>query len=281
MGRSPVVRRAAIASIAFGLVVVAACSMPAAAGIDSTVPDASFPPLGITTCPCEVSEPSLVYVLGCHSDACISVGGQPKGYHCLRDGLHEDDGVCDGGLTGTCVPKTCATLGSTCGEARSGCERSAALECGSCGDTQFCNADLDRSDFGPYRCFPIAQNLVIFGNQGGGLFTIDVDEDIPGLAIALTSAETMDVTITGTYAANVAFVWFTGDAEASINNVPNTFVTQSAYPGCESPSPGCGAVADVVSAIEADTQTYNLVFNRCQDEAFTGTIKVSDHGSCP
>lgn len=58
-------------------------------------------------------------------------------------------------------------------------------------------------------CNP-AGNLVIFSNYDGGPLTINVDVNIPNLYIGIAAYEFCRVNITGTYANNVAGVWYAG-----------------------------------------------------------------------
>lgn len=53
-------------------------------------------------------------------------------------------------------------------------------------------------------------NIAIYSNYDGGPLTINVDQNIPNLKIGIVSYEYCTITITGTYAANVAQVWWAG-----------------------------------------------------------------------
>lgn len=245
--------------------IVAACSDPDDDGgtVSSVAPRA----IPTSTCPCIVGDPSLEYVIACDDARCVSVGGQPKGYHCDESGAHEDDTVCLDAGKPPCVPKSCSDLGSVCGDLFDGCE--SLPYCGTCPSDQLCTDELDDNTYtvpAAHRCLPIPQNTILYDSPAGGLFTIEVDQDIPGLAIGLTSLEAMDVTITGAFAANVDFVYYEGNAEAAINGVANQVVTQGAIE------------SDASFEFAVRTGAY-VLFERCQTAAFSGTVKVSDRGS--
>jgi len=53
-------------------------------------------------------------------------------------------------------------------------------------------------------------NLAIFSNYDGGIVTIDVDQDIPNLVIAICTYEPVQVNIIGAFAANVVQVIYAG-----------------------------------------------------------------------
>ncbi|MFM7466659.1 MAG: hypothetical protein ACKO2O_02025, partial [Crocinitomicaceae bacterium] len=53
-------------------------------------------------------------------------------------------------------------------------------------------------------------NLAIFSNYNGGIVTIDVDQNIPNLVIAICTYEPVQVTITGAFAGNVVQVIYAG-----------------------------------------------------------------------
>ncbi len=61
-------------------------------------------------------------------------------------------------------------------------------------------------------------NLFIFSNYDGGILTINVDQDIPGLVIAISTYEPIDVTITGPFAGNVTEVIYAGMNSSQNNN---------------------------------------------------------------
>ena len=61
-------------------------------------------------------------------------------------------------------------------------------------------------------------NLFIFSNYDGGIVTINVDEDIPDLVIAICTYEPVQVTIAGPFAANVTQVVYAGMNSNQNNN---------------------------------------------------------------
>ncbi|MEX1131925.1 MAG: hypothetical protein WEC15_01765, partial [Flavobacteriales bacterium] len=61
-------------------------------------------------------------------------------------------------------------------------------------------------------------NLFIFSNYDGGIVTINVDEDIPNLVIAICTYEPVQVTIAGPFAANVTQVIYAGMNSNQNNN---------------------------------------------------------------
>jgi gliding motility-associated-like protein len=73
-------------------------------------------------------------------------------------------------------------------------------------------------------CNP-AGNIMIYSNYDGGDLNIDVDVDIPDLKIGISTYEATDVTISGTYAANVTAVVFAGFNEPTISGVDPGIVT--------------------------------------------------------
>ncbi|MBM3452987.1 MAG: T9SS type B sorting domain-containing protein [Bacteroidetes bacterium] len=61
-------------------------------------------------------------------------------------------------------------------------------------------------------------NLAIFSNYDGGIVTIDVDQNIPNLIIAICTYEPVQVTITGAFAGNVVQVIYAGYNSTQNNN---------------------------------------------------------------
>ena len=61
-------------------------------------------------------------------------------------------------------------------------------------------------------------NLAIFSNYDGGIITIDVDQNIPNLVIAICTYEPVQVTITGAFAGNVVQVIYAGFNSTQNNN---------------------------------------------------------------
>ena len=71
--------------------------------------------------------------------------------------------------------------------------------------------------FGQTVCNPNG-NLAIFSNYDGGIVTIDVDQNIPNLVIAICTYEPVQVTITGAFAGNVVQVIYAGFNSTQNNN---------------------------------------------------------------
>jgi gliding motility-associated-like protein len=61
-------------------------------------------------------------------------------------------------------------------------------------------------------------NLAVFSNYDGGILTIDVDQYIPNLVIAICTYEPVQVTITGAFAGNVVQVIYAGFNSTQNNN---------------------------------------------------------------
>lgn len=61
-------------------------------------------------------------------------------------------------------------------------------------------------------------NLALFSNYDGGIITIDVDQNIPNLIIAICTYEPVQVTITGAFAGNVVQVIYAGFNSTQNNN---------------------------------------------------------------
>lgn len=77
-------------------------------------------------------------------------------------------------------------------------------------------------------------SLVVYSNYDGGFLTIDVDVDIPDLMIGVVAYESVAVTVTGAYAANVTRLVHAGYNGAnggcgSGSSAPSTF---NVPPGC-------------------------------------------------
>lgn len=258
-----------------------------AGGVEA--PDGAPPTTG-STCPCAVGG----ITISCGGAQCV----QGKGYRCAVDGPHEDDALCDAGAstTGGCTPsRSCASELARCGSVDDGCGSS--LACGTCPAGQGCTAALGGgAGSDAWRCFTKAANVVVFGAVEGGTFTIDVDEDIPELAVAVVSRAPATVAITGPFAANVVVAYAVGSAASSFSGVaswlaaaaPGSDADGGASPiACEEPADGgvdagapCSTPADV-SVFFAERLGGTVVFNRCQGAPFDGTLKVSDHGACP
>lgn len=257
-----------VLGVAVAIGVVAACDGTEIPNPDSVIPDASFEAFGQTNCPCEVSETNLVHVLACDSDQCLLLDGQPRGFHCNATGPVEDPSLCADGGVGRCIPKTCDEIGAVCGAVADRCGHT--LQCGMCADDQFCTGQIDLTPHAtPYQCFPEVQNVIAFESPNGGIFTIDIDEDIPDIGLVLSSQQSMNVTISGQFAANVLWAVYIGEAQAQITGVPQTFELQEVLPG------------DATSYVQL-VAGGPLAYERCQNFPFSGTYELSEGGTqCP
>lgn len=271
--------RAAFAVLGFAtaLVIGIACSDNTTTGDGVEEPDGAPPTTG-SSCPCTIGE----FTISCGGAQCIA----GKGYRCADDGAHEDDSLCDaGGTSGTngCMPtRSCTSVPAQCGTVDDGCGSS--LDCSTCPATQLCTQALvvDGGGADSWKCFAKPANVAVFGAAQGGTFTLAVDENLPNLAIAIASPAPVHVTITGAFAANVALVYVAGNTSSTVSGAAS-FVTASTL--CEEPT-DAGVDAGVCSP-STDVSTFfatklggTVVFNRCQADAFSGTLNVSDHGSC-
>ena len=228
------------------------------------------------SCPCTVGNSSLQFTISCGGAQCISLNGAQAGYRCDSDGPHADDTVCasEGGSTTNCAPKTCAVATSQCGTVEDGCGSTISCPC------------------------PTAQNIVVYGNLQGGTYGIAVDQNLPGLAICIVSSDNVNITLSGPYLSNVVAVYYAGNAEPSgvvVTGIDATKVFAARLPSatvdagitnavitCEDP-PDAGFACNPAAQVNAffgETLGGNVVFNRCQEAPFTGTLKVSDQGSC-
>jgi gliding motility-associated-like protein len=77
---------------------------------------------------------------------------------------------------------------------------------------------MGRAGFSTAQVCDPAGNLFIFSNYDGGIVTINVDQDIPGLVIAICTYEPVQVTIAGPFAANVTQVIYAGMNSDQNNN---------------------------------------------------------------
>ncbi|MBI5547293.1 MAG: hypothetical protein HY901_25710, partial [Deltaproteobacteria bacterium] len=237
-------------------------------------------------------------VCGCTPTTCQASGAEcglvPDGCGgTLMCGLCGAPQSCGGGGVPNvcgCTPKSCTEQGKQCGTITDGC--GAPLVCPSCADGATCGAES--------LCGP-ATNLAIFANYAGGTFTINVDEDLPGLVIGLVSYEAMTVTLTGPYLANVLAVHYAGTNSApgstTISGISADKVTIAVspvatlsdplgdarimcqYQGGASYSGGCNTRAQVRHYF-ASTWGGQVALHRCQYGAYPGTLDLSAGGDC-
>jgi hypothetical protein len=186
-----------------------------------------------------------------------------------------------------CTPSTCSMLQKNCGQVSDGC--GGTIDCGVCASPNHC---------GPLNLCGRADNVIIYSNYDGGTFTINVDNDIPNLAIGIVSYRNPVVTIAGAYAGNVVAVAWAGAGTASatsITGVVPAIVTAESMPRAPSPGPSaiiCGYVGDPgYSTSGCNTRDQirsfflnkfggQLLFQNCQYAEYTGVLYTSAGGTC-
>ncbi len=139
---------------------------------------------------------------------------------------------------------------------------------------------------------PPVQSFAIYGNYRGGALTLNIDQDIPGLAIGLVSYNAMSVSITGEFAANVVAVFHAGyDPGTTVSGVPASrffealrmtpTVADSGPPIliCESGTAACNPARQVESFF-SDLLGGTLLHHACQYDEFAGPRKLTDGGTC-
>lgn len=158
-------------------------------------------------------------------------------------------------------------------------------------------------------CDP-AGDLILYSNYDGGLLTIDVDEDIPGLRIGVVSYEFVKVVVTGPFAGNVTrvdYAGFNGNndhcglgtlASTTIGGAPNAATTITfAPPASFANSNGYGSMicayscdvnsnqggcntADQVAHYFISTFGGDLRYHRTQYGCWQGVHAISTAGNC-
>lgn len=247
-------------------------------------------------CPCTVGNGGVHATIGCGQSTCMTLNGTVTGYRCTEDGAVEDMSACTsssgsssgagaGSDAGRCVPRVCgAPGGPECGAADNGC--GGKLDC------PVCNVEHECSEAS--HCLEIPQNVIVYGDYEGGTFTIDVDQDLPALAIGLVSYRPMHVTITGAFAGNVVAVYHAGyDAGSSVAGVDARLFTDSHLPNATvdagapyrmivEEEPSGGNPPAQVNAFFVDRFGGGAVkFNECRRGHDGTTMSVSGGGSCP
>ena len=258
------------------------------------------------SCPCDVGNSGIHYSIPCGGSACVELNGTQTGYTCSESGATVNPVVCspgyDSGIeapdsaTGAqdgssppsqCVPKSCADQGFSCGTVPDTC--GGMVACPACATSQYCSEDD--------HCLAEAQNVAIYGNLQGGTFGINVDSNVPNLAIGLLANSPMSVTISGPYSSNVVAVYVAvNNAGSTVSGVSQSLVVSHRVPkatidagftnmvlDCEQPSSAssfpCNPPAQV-DAFFTSTLGGSLLFNNCQQGAFTGTMNISQGGTC-
>jgi hypothetical protein len=244
------------------------------------------------SCPCTVGNSGLRFTIPCGQSSCITLNGQVQGYRCESDGAHDDPSACTNGAGGTsgaggggnCASNACNVPAPACGSVENACP--VAEACATCSGGDLCNVQN--------ACIkPAVQSVAIFGDYAGGAFSINVDQDVPGLAIGLVSYQPMQVTLTGPYASNVVAVFHVGyDGGTTVSGVSaaeqaeglSMSAPSDAGPPlplvCDTGTTGCGP-ASAVEAFFTDHLGGSVLLHRCQYAAYTGTLNVSQGGSCP
>jgi hypothetical protein len=251
-------------------------------------------------------------MIGCGGAQCVALNGAVTGYRCGPNGATTDPAVCEPGFDAgseglpdvaqppPCVPKSCAAQGLACGTIDDTCGGSIA--CPACGSSHYCSA--------ANQCLTSAQNVAVYGDVGGGTFGIDIDQNVPGLAIGLIANAAMNVTFSGPYVGNIVAVYFatnnSGFGETggtlpagqggTFTGISPSLVTQVRLPAatvdaglvnerldCEMPSGQPADVCNPPSQVEAfftSTLGGKVLFNDCVMDDFTGTLMLSAGGSC-
>jgi hypothetical protein len=185
-----------------------------------------------------------------------------------------------------CIPLTCAGTVQRCGTISDGC-----------GGTLNCDACTAPNHCGPLGTCGVADNVVVYSNYSGGSFTINVDQDIPNLAIGIVSYDAPTVTIAGPFASNVVAVAHAGAKGAPGNSITvdgPAKVTIETTPKAPPPGPasifcgyggsplgdgGCNSREQVRTFFTNKFQAP-VLFQKCQYAAYTGTLNVSAGGTC-
>ena len=158
-------------------------------------------------------------------------------------------------------------------------------------------------------CQPFG-DLVVYSNYDGGFLNIDVDEDIPGLTIGVVSYESVNITITGEYAANVSRLVYAGFNATNSgcgfgSSIPSTFNVEPgtevidlfappvtfqspfgnqllicAYSCAANTSQGGCNTAEQVALYFQDTYDVLLRSHHVQYDCWMGLRFVSDGGNC-
>jgi hypothetical protein len=143
-----------------------------------------------------------------------------------------------------------------------------------------------------------ADNVIIYSNYDGGTFAINVDKDIPNLAIGIVSYNSPVVTIMGAYAGNVVAVAWAGYGTASatsITGVAPAIVTAETAPPAPSPGLsviGCGYsggadysengcnTRDQIRTFFLNKFGGQLLFQKCQYPEYKDVLNTSAGGTC-
>ncbi len=214
------------------------------------------------------------------TDAPEAFDGGPCGHPCTPPQTCGGGGIA--GFYGY-TPKSCAEL-QLCGQATDDCGK--PVTCADCASGLVCAPDN--------RCRTPATNLIVIGNYQGGTFAINVDKHLPNLGIGLVSYQSMNVTIGGAFANDVVAVAHAGyQAGTTVSGVAPGVFTDALLPKA---GPGVGPADIIVDDIPASAMPPTKAeiisylqdvmgdgapaFHQCQYAAYSGTLLVSQGGTC-
>lgn len=153
-------------------------------------------------------------------------------------------------------------------------------------------------------------NIIIYSNYDGGILNLDIDQNIPNLMIGICSYEAVQINISGTYASNVAKVWYAGYIgtndncnlgvmNTTISGVPNNVDTIEQFPAvtlndpngysmmicayqCASGSQGgCNTPEQVAHFFMTKFGGTSIRFHRIQYGCWPSqTVPISTGGNC-
>lgn len=142
-------------------------------------------------------------------------------------------------------------------------------------------------------------NLFVFSNYDGGTLTIDVDVNIPNIKIGVVSYAPSQITITGTYAANVVSVHWAGYTGAGTTITPSGIGTIAVTPAatltnsCGNASiicsytcgysncGGCNAPDQIIAYFLNAFPASTFNFHRTHYGVWSSSEKLSTGTNCP
>jgi hypothetical protein len=136
----------------------------------------------------------------------------------------------------------------------------------------------------------------VIGNYRGGTFAINVDQHVPNLGIGLVSYQAMHVTISGAYASDVVGVLHAGyDTGTTVTGVPSAEFVDFRMPAVSPDAGPADSIVDDIPNMPASVHPTSseiaqyfvttlgggtLLYHQCQYDAYTGTLSVSQAGTC-
>ena len=155
-------------------------------------------------------------------------------------------------------------------------------------------------------------NIIIYSNYDGGKITINVDQNIPNLKIGIVTYESVQITLTGPYLANVTEVLYAGYngsndncslgvTNTTISGVTNNVDSITLFPAADYNNPngysyiicnyscdnmtnqgGCNTPDQIVAYFQAafGETTGSLYYHHTQYNCWNGTYNVSSGGNC-